>query len=66
MPALMLAIAQDPPPPIGVIRPDLPKGLQGFFDRALAKDPADRHESGAEFSIVLRDLNLPERSSACI
>jgi hypothetical protein len=45
-----------------VIRPGLPKGLQGFFDRALAKDPEDRHESGAEFAIVLRDLNSPERS----
>lgn len=61
MPALMLAIAQEPPPPIGVIRPGLPKGLQGFFDRTLAKAPEDRPESGAEFAIVLRDLNSPER-----
>lgn len=62
MPGLMLAIAQEPPPPIGVIRPGLPKGMQGFLDRALAKDPESRHECGAEFAMVLRDLNSPELS----
>ena len=62
MPRLMLAIAQEPPPPISVIRPGLPSGLQAFLDRALAKDPEARHETGAEFATLLRDLNSPQRS----
>jgi serine/threonine-protein kinase len=62
MPALMLAIAHEPPPPIGVLRPGLAPGLQAFFDRALAKVPEDRYDSGAEFATALRDLNSPGRA----
>jgi serine/threonine-protein kinase len=62
MPALMFKIAHDAAPPVDVLRPGLPAGLPGFFDRALAKDPADRHESGAEFAEALRRLNTPERT----
>ena len=40
------------------IRPDLPAGLDEFFDRALAKHPADRLESGAAFARALRDFNV--------
>jgi serine/threonine-protein kinase len=56
MPTLMLRIAQDPHPRIRLLRPDLPAGFDGFFDRALAKNPADRHENGAVFAQALRDL----------
>jgi serine/threonine-protein kinase len=62
MPALMFRIAHDAAPPIATIRPGLPAGLQQFFDRALAKDPAGRHESGAEFATALRELNVPGRA----
>jgi serine/threonine-protein kinase len=58
MPALMLRIAQEPHPRIRIIRPDLPAGLDEFFDRALAKHPADRIESGAAFARALRDVNV--------
>jgi serine/threonine-protein kinase len=61
MPALMFKIAHDAPPPIGAVRPGLPAGLQAFFERALAKDPADRHGSGAEFAEDLRRINTPGR-----
>jgi len=61
MPALMFKIAHDAPPPIAVVRPGLPAGLQSFFERALAKEPADRHASGAEFAEALRRLNTPGR-----
>jgi hypothetical protein len=44
-----------------VLRPGLPSGLDEFFDRALAKDPAARFESGAAFALALRDLNTPRR-----
>jgi serine/threonine-protein kinase len=57
MPALMLKIAHDPHPRIRNTRPDLPSGLDEIFDRALAKDPADRIESGAALARALRDVN---------
>jgi serine/threonine protein kinase len=56
MPTLMIKIAQEPHPRIRVINPALPAGLDGFFDRALAKDPASRYPSGAAFALALRDL----------
>ena len=57
MPALMLRIAHEPNPRIRNIRPDLPEGLNEVFDRALAKQPADRIASGAAFACALRDVN---------
>jgi serine/threonine-protein kinase len=62
MPALMFKIAHDPHPPIRTLRPGLPAGLDEFFDRALAKDPAARFESGAAFAQALRDVNSPRRN----
>jgi len=62
MPALMFRIAHDPAPPIATVRPGLPAELQEFFDRALAKDPAERHDSGAAFAQALRALNSPGRA----
>jgi eukaryotic-like serine/threonine-protein kinase len=57
MPGLMIKIAHEPAPPIDVVRPGLPRGLQPFFERALAKDPQARHASGAEFAEALRGLS---------
>lgn len=62
MPALMMKIAQEQHPRIRAINPALPGGIDEFFDRALAKDPADRFESGAAFALALRDLNHPNRT----
>jgi serine/threonine-protein kinase len=62
MPGLMMKIAQEPHPRIRTVNPALPEALDAFFDRALAKDPADRYESGAAFAFALRDLNRPNRA----
>jgi serine/threonine protein kinase len=57
MPGLMLRIAQEPHPRIRALNPALPAGLDEFFDRVLAKNPAERFESGARFAQALRDIN---------
>jgi len=61
MPALMLRIAREPHPRVRALRPDLPAALDEFFDRALAKDPADRFENGAAVAQALRAINAPGR-----
>lgn len=61
MPGLMLKIAQEPHPRICAINPALAPGFDAFFDRALAKAPANRFESGASMAQALRDLNTVTR-----
>jgi serine/threonine-protein kinase len=61
IPGLMIRIAQEPHPSIRVMDPSLPAALDGFFERALAKVPAARFESGAAFALALRELNRPVR-----
>jgi serine/threonine-protein kinase len=61
MPALMLKIVQEPHPRIRAVRPDLPERLDAFFDRALAKEPGDRFESGAAFAATLRQIGTNVR-----
>jgi len=62
MPGLMLKIAQEPHTPARLVNPALPEGLDAFFDRALAKLPADRYPNGAAFALALRSLNSSSRS----
>ncbi len=64
IPALMMKIVQEPHPRILAIDPALPTALDAFFDRALAKEPADRYESGASFALALRDVNQPAPPAA--
>jgi len=59
MPGLMLKIAQEPHTPVRMIDPTSPASLDEFFNRALAKDPADRFPSGAALALALRSLNAP-------
>jgi len=59
MPGLMIRIAQEQHPRICSMNPALTPGLDAFFDRALAKEPADRYPNGASFAQALRDLNSP-------
>jgi len=61
MPGLMLKIAQEPHPRICAMNPSLAPAFDAFFDRALAKAPADRFENGASLAQALRDLNTVAR-----
>lgn len=49
------AHVHDSPPRLDALNPDLPPGLQGVLDRALAKDPADRHASASELARAAAD-----------
>lgn len=48
--ALAVQICVEPAPRVGTILPELPPELDAFFDRALAKDPAQRFQSARELA----------------
>jgi serine/threonine-protein kinase len=54
MTKLMFVIANEPHQSVTSVRADLPPWLDGVVDRALAKDPADRYQTGAEMAAALR------------
>jgi serine/threonine-protein kinase len=54
MTALMHKIANEPHTPLSTIRPDLPEALDRIVNRALAKAPQDRFQTGAEMATALR------------
>jgi serine/threonine protein kinase len=65
LPALSWAIKTQEPAPLDRNLPGCPPGLEAFFAKALAKDPALRFRSGAEFRAALQDAYAaPAPSSA--
>jgi len=52
---LMFKIANEPHQPIRLIREELPECVEIILGKALAKQPADRFENGAEMALALRD-----------
>jgi len=46
MTGLMQQIAEAPHPPLRAFRPDLPACVESVIDRALAKNPDARYDSG--------------------
>jgi serine/threonine-protein kinase len=58
MTKLMFVIANEPHESVTAARSDLPECLNSIVDRALAKDPADRFETGAEMAAALRTAAL--------
>jgi serine/threonine protein kinase len=54
MTKLMFVIANEPHEPVTAARGDLPVWLDPIIDRALAKDPANRFQTGAEMAAALR------------
>jgi eukaryotic-like serine/threonine-protein kinase len=58
MTGLMQQIAEAPHPPLRAYRPDLPACVENIIDRALAKNPEARFESGAQMAAELDDCRL--------
>jgi eukaryotic-like serine/threonine-protein kinase len=55
MTGLMQQIAEAPHPPLRAYRPDLPACVESVIDRALAKSPDARYDSGAQMAAALED-----------
>jgi eukaryotic-like serine/threonine-protein kinase len=55
MTGLMQQIAEAPHPPLRAFRPDLPECVEKVIDRALAKNPEERYDSGAQMAAALDD-----------
>jgi eukaryotic-like serine/threonine-protein kinase len=64
MTGLMQQIAEAPHPPLRAFRPDLPECVEIVIDRALAKNPDARYETGAQMAGALDDCRarLPSGS----
>ena len=55
MTGLMQQIAEAPHPPLRAFRPDLPACVESIIDRALAKSPEARYDSGAQMAAALEE-----------
>jgi eukaryotic-like serine/threonine-protein kinase len=55
MTGLMQQIAEAPHPPLRAFRPDLPACVESVIDRALAKNPDARYDTGAQMAAALDD-----------
>src|SRR5271168_4435958 len=55
MTGLMQQIAEAPHPPLRAFRPDLSACVETVIDRALAKNPDTRYDSGAQMAAALED-----------
>lgn len=47
--AIIARQIQEPPPPLGVVRPDLPAAVVASVEKALAKSPAGRYDTAPDF-----------------
>lgn len=64
MTGLMQQIAEAPHPPLRAYRPDLPACVESVIDRALAKSPDARFDSGAQMAAALDDCRARIPSGA--
>ena len=62
--ALVYSVVHETPVPISKRAEGIPRGLDEFFDTALAKDPADRFQSGREFRQALERAGEGKPSDA--
>jgi serine/threonine-protein kinase len=64
MTGLMQQIAEAPHPPLRAFRPDLPACVENVIDKALAKNPEARYDSGAQMAAALQDCRSRVPSGA--
>jgi CHASE2 domain-containing sensor protein len=64
MAQLMFRIGNEPPPDILGINPSLPPALVAFLDKAMAKEAAERYQTGEEFAVALRATLSAARAGA--
>jgi serine/threonine-protein kinase len=64
MTGLMQQIAEAQHPPLRAFRPDLPACVESIVDRALAKNPDARFDTGAQMAAALGDCRPQIPSSA--
>jgi serine/threonine protein kinase len=62
--SLAVAILTSQCPPLGELRPDLPKGLVHAIERAMMRDPKDRYPSAGAFLRALASHGDEERTAA--
>lgn len=63
----MYRIVNEPPRAVNLVNPSISPAVSTVLERALAKDPAARFQTGRELAAALRqaiDVNLPELTSA--
>jgi serine/threonine-protein kinase len=53
---IMYQITHSPPPPLTDHMPNIPPVFQAVIEKALAKDPDQRFQTGEDFAAALRDL----------
>lgn len=63
---VLLAVASEPYHPVTLYNPELPPSLDGFIDRALARDPDHRFSSAAELANALGAIVQPRGSGAAV
>jgi eukaryotic-like serine/threonine-protein kinase len=64
MTGLMQQIAEAPHPPLRAYRPDLPACVESIIDRALAKNPDARYDSGGQMAAALDECRTRIPSGA--
>lgn len=63
---VLLAVASEPYHPVTLYNPELPAELDGFIDRALARDPERRFSSAAELANALSAVHNPKDRAAVV
>jgi serine/threonine-protein kinase len=56
MAALMFQIANQSPPDVRTLRPELPAGIADLLHRILSKAPGERYQTGADLAAELKRL----------